>query len=382
MGKKIETAISYNNLGITYIEMTDYPKALEFCERAWQMANSLRDTSEMVNSGTSVANILYYMKEYEKSLKYYERILRLLSNDNKYNKASLYNNIANVYIDEENYDKAEEYFEKSLSMAESEKNLSLMTTALINIANSKIKEEKYEEAEKKLQMAEETAKEINDSISVADVNLLYAIVYKKTGCMNKALEKINNSLSVYESKGIINKLKESYGLISEIYYSVGNYATAYDYQSKYIKKWEKIKASEEKSFVEAQRMRIKAENETEIRDKEIALLEAEKENAKMMFGIAILFLSIMLISGGFIYVYIKKKRMLLEKEKIIYRKDKNTETIYDKITGELSYVLFGMSVDIAKMEDVETYNKFSATFKRLSNKYNELIELLKREQNN
>lgn len=100
--------------GIMHVSNKNYSTAKEHFEKAAEFATFDPD------KGASIANIgLAYKKEkdYYHALKYYNEALKYLNEDNKSQRSSIYNNIAEVYRLIQDYESATKYIDMSIELS-------------------------------------------------------------------------------------------------------------------------------------------------------------------------------------------------------------------------------------------------------------------------
>ena len=118
-----DTAATYNNLASVYQEMRDYPKALEFHQRALAIREKLLgpEHPDTAASCNNLANVYRAMGNYPKALEFHQRALaireKLLGPEHPDTAASC-NNLANVYYSMGNYPKALEFYQRALAIRE------------------------------------------------------------------------------------------------------------------------------------------------------------------------------------------------------------------------------------------------------------------------
>lgn len=162
-------AQAYNNLGVVFEEIGQEEKALKYYQRSLTIKEELKDSVFMANTISNIGYIYLHMGEVREALQYFNQSLtldKLLNNEegiikslnnigesytalNKYDsalyffnqalakneilstyeKAQLYNNIANVYLNSQNYRKAIEIYQTAL-------NLGKTVQAVVNIQDS------------------------------------------------------------------------------------------------------------------------------------------------------------------------------------------------------------------------------------------------------
>ena len=117
------TAISYNNIGVTYMYMSDYPKALEYYFKALDINERVLESDNPYTAGSynNIGVTYRSMGNYPKALEYHFKALdieeRVLSSNNP-DTATSYNNIGGTYGYMGDYPKALEYFLKALNIFE------------------------------------------------------------------------------------------------------------------------------------------------------------------------------------------------------------------------------------------------------------------------
>ena len=380
LGEELDAAISYNNLGLTYIEITDYPMAMENCEKAYRMARRLNDTAEIINTGINVAIIYYSQKEYDKALEYNMETIKFVKEKDINHRKKIFNNIANIYMGKGDCKQAGQYYEKCLNINDIDKKMK--SIVLLNLGNISIREKKYKEAEEFIRRSENIARETGDIVSRADATLMMSALYNAKGNYALALKTAEKALKVFRQKNIDKKTADAYKTYNDIYLNKKDYVNAYAYLEKYMEINARIKENEDKSFVEALKLKIRAEEEKSLAEKDLIIAKAENEKTKMfLIIVATMFLALVITMVSMLMIRNKKKK-IRDRDMIIERKSMVHKMVYKKLSKEVNSILFGISVDITRMKDVETYNKFSASFNRLSGKYNELIDTMRMENVN
>jgi len=208
-GQHPDTAKSYNDIGINYEDMGNYPKALEYHLKALAIREKILskqhpDTAESYNN---IGRIYGGMGNYPEALKYLRKAFgiqeKILGKQHP-NTATSYNNIGKIYDAMGDYSKALEYELKSLVIRE------------------KILGKKHPD----------TATSYNN----------IGKIYDAMGDYSKALEYELKSLVIREK--ILGKkhpdTATSYNNIGKIYGAMGDYSKALEYESKSLAIREKV----------------------------------------------------------------------------------------------------------------------------------------------
>ena len=117
------TATTYNNIGQTYKSKEDYPKALEFHQKALDIRERVlgKEHPDTAASYNNIAGVYRSQDDYPKTLEYYFKALdiseKVLGKEHP-STATIYNNIGGVYKNQGDYPKALEYYFKALDIRE------------------------------------------------------------------------------------------------------------------------------------------------------------------------------------------------------------------------------------------------------------------------
>ncbi|MFN3694360.1 MAG: tetratricopeptide repeat protein, partial [Ignavibacterium sp.] len=112
---------SLNNIGLTYRQLGDYDKALEYFNRALTLRlKLLKNNHPLISSSyNNIGNVLFDIKKYDFAIEAHKKALEIrlinFGEDNPQVAAS-YNNIGNSFFRKENYDSALAMYQKSLSI--------------------------------------------------------------------------------------------------------------------------------------------------------------------------------------------------------------------------------------------------------------------------
>ncbi|MBL3658107.1 tetratricopeptide repeat-containing sensor histidine kinase [Fulvivirga sediminis] len=233
-------------------------------------------------------------------------------------RASVYNEIAGVYLFQTNYSTAIEYYNLSINIFRiSHDSIQLATTllntgdlyrlnqkedsALLYFAESKIifeknnydigiaynegniglvyaQQGKYDSAEMNLANAIGTLERFGDKYPVAVYNISMADIYKDRGEYKKALKYAQSSFDVAIEEGFKEQVRDASQKLSEIYSELGDYQLAFDYQGKYY--------AYKDSVVDQETIRKMADMRTEYevnqKQAEVDLLESEKRRQSIV----------------------------------------------------------------------------------------------------
>jgi len=179
---KKSLAASINNIGITYDEHGDIPKAIFYYKKSMKIQEELGNT----------IGIAYSL-----------------------------NNLANVYTNQGDIPLALEYNHKALTIREKLKDKKGIATSLNNIASIYSSQGDVSKSLKFNTKALFIREEINDKYGIAMSLNNIGLIYKNKGDISKAIEFYNKSLNIKVELGDKNGIANSYNNIAMAYRSQG-----------------------------------------------------------------------------------------------------------------------------------------------------------------
>ena len=222
-----------NNIGITYDAQGDLTRAIDYYERSLDFAEKIGDKESI---------------------------------------ATTYNNIGEIYFDRTDYYKALEYYLKSVQMYEEIANVSYSAAPIHNIGRTYKELNKYKKAIEYLNKSLEIDKEFGDVEGIAldhlEIGKLYASI-KKT---DLAFENFYKSLEYAERLNMRAIQVDILEALSETYASIDNYKNALEYHRRYSQAKDSL-FNEQKL---EQFSKLQTRYDLDKKEKEIALLKAEK----------------------------------------------------------------------------------------------------------
>ena len=235
----------YNNLGISYDGLGDYNKAIEYHEKALEIRiNTLGENHPDVADSYNNLGISYDgLGDYNKAIEYHEKALEIRintpgENQNHRNIIRSYVFLGKIYYGLGDYGKAIEYYEKALEIEINtlDENHPDIADSYYNLGAAYNGLGDYNKAisffEKALEIEINTLDENHPDI--ADSYYKLGAACNGLGDYNKAIEYHEKALEIR-----INTLGEnhpdiadSYGVLGVIYYGLGDYGKAIEYYEK------------------------------------------------------------------------------------------------------------------------------------------------------
>ena len=245
----VDTAVSYNNIGLVYADKGDYDNALVHYNKA-RVIQEQKSGKDHPNTASSYNNIglVYAQKgDYDNALVYYNKALvsqeKTLGKDHP-DTARSYNNIGLVYADKGDYDNALLYYNKALVIKEQKlgKDHPDTATSYGNIGSVYLDKGDYDNAvvylNKALVIQEQKLGKNHPDTANSYNNI--GNVYQAKGDYDKALEFHNKALVIQEKTLGENhpNTAMSYGNIGNVYWNKGDYDNALLYYNKTLKIFE------------------------------------------------------------------------------------------------------------------------------------------------
>jgi len=228
------TATALNNIGSIYRNQGKYDKALEFYLRAFKLWEQVQDKKGMSAALNNTGLIYMNQGSYDMALAQYQRALQIdQSLGDRQGVAVSYNNIGIIYQYQGNDDKALETYLKAL----------------------KISEELGDR-----QNASETLKNISS-------------VLNKRGHSPEALQYATQALLIAERIGARAQIRDVLETLSIIYGTLGKHKESLNFYKRYVA----LKDSLWSKDIAEKLARLHAEYESERKDKEIKLLNKDRQ---------------------------------------------------------------------------------------------------------
>ncbi len=231
----------YTTLGATYRNLSDYPKALEYYSKAFQINEEIGNKVGIANNLGNIGNVYTDLSDYPKALEYYSKAFQI--NEEIGNKVSFAYNLGSlgfVYIGLSDYPKALEYYSKAFQIYEEIGNKYGIATSLGNIGNVYNSLFDYPKALEYISKALQIYEEIGNKGGIASALGNIGLVYTSLSDYPKALEYISKALQIYEEIGNKFGIATSLGNIGNVYNRLSDYPKALGYYHKALQIFEEI----------------------------------------------------------------------------------------------------------------------------------------------
>ena len=223
----------YNLLGNVYFNLSDYPKALEYSQKALFICEEIRNNDGIAKNLGNIGLVHNNLSDYPKALEYYSTALHI--NEEIGNKKSIANNLLNIGIVYENlsdYPKALKYYQKALQINEEIGNKVGIANNLGNIGIVYWRLSEFSKAlefySKSLQINEEIGNKVGITANFGNIGL----IYQNLSDYPKALEYYQKALLINEEIKNKNIIAINFGNIGNVYFNLSDYPSALEYYHK------------------------------------------------------------------------------------------------------------------------------------------------------
>jgi serine phosphatase RsbU (regulator of sigma subunit)/Tfp pilus assembly protein PilF len=291
-------ATNYNNIGIIYRMLKNYPLAKEYFEKAYIIQKNEGNKKGMASVLNNMGVMYSRQKEYDKALESYKSSLQLEQEIEDYHGAAgSFNNIGTIYWHKGDLKQAINYFKMALKIYE----------------------------------------DYNDKYSIAMSLSNIAVIYIDLKEYSNALEYCEKSMKVAREMNDLNSVHYNYLAYAEIYSRLKDFEKAFNYHTKaYALRDSIILEENNKKMIELQQQfeSEKKEKEILILTKEKKLKESELSQKQTIIWLFLIAFLVLAILGFFLIRSIKIKNSINKKLEIAYQ---NIEEKNKDITDSINY---------------------------------------------
>jgi len=303
LGDQRGISICLNGIGKIHFANKNMDSALDYFEQSLKIKRAIKDRAGEATVLSNIGEIYEYRANYPIALNYYSNALEIRLRLGSSRKIAVsYRTLGHLYMKTGFYDKASYSFNKALSIFEQLNEKAGYASILIDLAQLKMKTGEFDESKVYIDQAFEVSKMIR----------------------NKNLE------------------SEACKILSEIYFTRGNYMEAYSNLAKHIHIADSLFSTEEKK----QMVNLEARYQMEAKNQQIQILDGRNKIQKQQLLILYISIVAMVLAIGLLIsffrfktVSLKQKNKLLETEKQIEHQqlelsEKESKTLANKYESQ------------------------------------------------
>lgn len=274
LGDTLLMLLSLKNIGLTYYSTNDYEKSLDYFTRILKIQQQRADKQGIASAFNNIGIIYDELKRYPIALDFYHRSLDIKQKLGDYSTiTNTINNIGFLFNKINNPDKAYEYFNMALNINEQQHDTLGIFNTLNNIGLYYFHQQQYDTALRYFNSSLETGNNLDNNYDKAHLYNNISNIYLSRGNLQRAIESYNQSLALSEPMDAKARMITSYHGLAEAYKRLGRYRTALDYYKK---------QSDLKDLVYLEKnarkiTEIETNYQIQRREKEIQLLKKEGE---------------------------------------------------------------------------------------------------------
>jgi len=333
------------NQANAYLQLSNYPRALQSYQRAIHGAQELSDSATFFGAQANLGIIYYYQNDYQNALREYLKALeqyprRHLDSDRQtaMQKARLLNNIGIVYDETKRFEDAKRYYDDALTLARKLGNPEVIANILNNqgtlyrdLGNNDLAFKHYREAM-------DLRKKNNDNLGVArSYHNIGQFYLEQLENYDSAEHYLKRAMSLGEEVGSLQTVQSASSLLYKLYKHQGAYKDALETLEM------SMRASDSLFNEETTRKIAQLEMQFEF-DRKQSLQEAEQKEKELYFWIGVggIFLLLIIVTLLFFLQRNKTRRSQLEQAHLNLEKInlKNDLALKDKeLATNIMYLL-------------------------------------------
>ncbi|MCX8167327.1 MAG: tetratricopeptide repeat protein, partial [Candidatus Micrarchaeota archaeon] len=317
---------SYILKGNISFEIADYEKSLEYNLRALKIREKLNDRWGIAGVYGNIGSIYQKLKQWNIAIDYHKKALNHFqdlqkekkSESNLFSIAECLINIGDIYYQNKQLDSAEKYFSNAHLVYTSIGYLPTVIEAKNKLAALFIMKKNYIKADVYLKESLELSKKINSDKYLCESNLLLAKLYYYTQQYEEAENILKNVLHIADKLKQKEQVADALKLLSNIYYQSGKITEAFQTLRLYLNKKDSILNEKISSAI----AEMETKYETEKKNNQIKLLNKEKEKQQLIILFIVVFIVIL---GLFSVVLYRRFRITSKQKNIIQKQNKELE---------------------------------------------------------
>lgn len=328
---KKEEAKIYNNLGVSYLQLSNNTLALKYQLLALKIREKLNNEVELEASNINIGNIYFAIMDDDKALYHYKKALFYANKLGlEVELGKLYNNIAAIFHDKDDYKQAKNYLLKSLKYKQKTNSITGQITTLNSLGDVCSSLQSYKESQNYYQQAMELANKIGDEMNKANILNSLGHLYRYKNEFSEAISYQNQALALSKKIKYRDIYKDALLELSINYRQLKDYQNAYGFYKEYVLVKDSIVDASNKIEI----AELQTKYDTQHKEQQITLLNKENtiqklalKSKNLSIGIMVSIFFIALIMGVLFYNSHKLKQQKALQAEILKQQDLASKAI-------------------------------------------------------
>ncbi|MBK9249524.1 MAG: tetratricopeptide repeat protein [Ignavibacteria bacterium] len=238
-------AKALGNIGIVYLNFSDYPQALTYYQKALAISEEIGNKKGTGGTMVNIGHVYGALGQNATALEYYEKALPIFDEiGEKLFKANALNSIGNVYLHLSDYAQALTYYQKSLAIDEEIGSKDGVARNLGNLGSVYRNLSDYPQALTYFQKALAIYEEIGSKDGIATNLGNIGLVYGNLSDNQQALTYYQKALAIYQEIGSKHGIATNLCNVGLVYENLSDYPQALTYFQKALAIFEEIGSKE------------------------------------------------------------------------------------------------------------------------------------------
>ncbi len=311
----------YRGIGIVYLLQSNYPKALEFNNRALKLFEERNDKEGISSILSNNGNIQLELKDYKKAIESFKKalVINKLIDNKQYMSVNL-TNIAATYYKLDDNNKSILYYKEAMDLAKSQGDKSMEAAVLGNLALVYKDLKQYDKAiknhEEAFKINKSSGFESDLAFNIGGIGRIYLEKAKienniilKNSYLKKAIDNLNEYLVYLKKSQELKELGSCFKSISDVQKLQGNYKQSLESHEQYVIYKDSVFNSENKETIK----NLEDKREIELRDKQIKINKLSLDANQKQKWFYILGLGFLAIVGGLLFYQSRKRKQVNQK---------------------------------------------------------------------
>jgi signal transduction histidine kinase len=337
---KEETLAIKTALVHKYQELQQWDTCLNYCQAQVAVAHQQNNSFEEASFYKLIGNTYYNIPEKDKAVEYWKKCVVICElNHHNILLEQCYHNIGSVILEGGlNYPEAEKNFQKAIQLSITNKT---DTTELGNLhyrllATLYGETNQLKKADDLYQTVIAKARQLNDSLRIAEALMFYAKVLSKENKIEEAIRTGKEALLISQKYKKLDMEQTALGLLASNYVLSGNFKEAYWFLNEQNQSFKNRFNTDLNAKISEAEARFK--NAETTHEKEVAILKAKKE--KQIYIISIIGL-LLAVASALLYLtqkrsYRRKMQQLKIQQQVQEEKERLSRDLHDNLGSQLA----------------------------------------------